>query len=52
MGSTEKGRSERRITAPWCGSRVAGWMVAAGKTAVLMDVHNLARFGGVFGFAG
>ena len=31
MGSTEKRRSERRITAPWCGSRVAGWRVAAGK---------------------
>ena len=38
MGSTEKGRSERRIAAPWCGSRVAGWRVAAGKTTVLMDV--------------
>ena len=44
MGSTEKGRSERRIIAPSCGSRVAGWSVAAGITTVLM--------GGVFGFAG
>ena len=41
MGSTEKGRSERRITAPWCGSRVAGWRVAAEKKAVLMDVITL-----------
>ena len=41
MGSAEKGRSERRITAPRCGSRVAGWRVVAGKTAVLMDVITL-----------
>ena len=41
MGSTENGRSERRITAPWCGSRVAGWRVVAGKTAVLMGVITL-----------
>ena len=38
MGSTEKGRFESRITAPWCGSRVAGWRVAAGKTTVLIGV--------------
>ena len=38
MGSTEKGRSFRRITTLWCGSRVAGWRVAAGKTTVMMDV--------------
>ena len=36
-----KGRFGRRITAPWCGSRVAGWRVAAGKTAVLMGVITL-----------
>ena len=41
MGSTEKGRLESRITAPWCGSRVAGWRVAAGKKAVLMGVITL-----------
>ena len=41
MGSTEKGKSESRIAAPWCGSRVAGWRVAAGKTAVQMDVITL-----------
>ena len=38
MGSAENGMSERRITAPWCGSRVAGCRVAAGKTTVLTDV--------------
>ena len=38
MSSTEKGRFESRIKAPWCGSRVAGWRVAAGKTTVLMCV--------------
>ena len=31
MGCTKKGRFESQITAPWCGSRVAGWRVAAGK---------------------
>ena len=41
MCSTEKGRSERRITAPWCGSRVASWTVAFGKTTLLMDVITL-----------
>ena len=42
MGSSEKGRSDRRITIPWCGSRVAGRRVtaaaAAGKTTILLDV--------------
>ena len=43
MGSTEKGMPERRITAPWCGSRVAGWRVAVGKTTVsLADIASLA----------
>ena len=37
MGSAEKGRFGRRITALWCCSRVA----AAGKTAVLMGVLTL-----------
>ena len=41
MGSPEKGRCGRRITAPWCGSKVAGWRVAAGETAVLMGVITL-----------
>ena len=41
MGSTEKGRLESRITAPWCGSRVAGWRVAAGKTTGLIGVLSL-----------
>ena len=41
MGSTEKGRFESRITAPWCGSRVAGWRVAAGKATVLIGVFSL-----------
>ena len=41
MGSTEKGRFERRITAPWCGSRAAGWRVAAGKTTVLIGGRRL-----------
>ena len=41
MSSTEKGRFESRIKAPWCGSRVAGWRVAAGKTTVLMCVLSL-----------
>ena len=41
MGSTEKGRYESRITAPWCGSRIAGWRVAAGKTTVLIGVLSL-----------
>ena len=41
MGSTENGKSERRITAPWCGSRAAGWRVAAGKAAVLIGVISL-----------
>ena len=35
--------SERRITAPWCGSRVAAWRVAVGKTIVpLADITSLA----------
>ena len=38
MGSFEKGRFGRRITALWCGSRVAGWRVVAGTTAVLVGV--------------
>ena len=38
MDCTMNGWSERRITAPWCGSRVAGWRVAVGKTTVLMAV--------------
>ena len=41
MGCTEKGRFESRIRAPWSGSRVAGWRVAAGKTTVLMGVISL-----------
>ena len=41
MGSTEKGRFGSRITAPWCGSRVPGWTVAAGKTTVLTGVLSL-----------
>ena len=41
MGSTETGRFESRITAPWYGSRVAGWRVAAGKTTVLISVFSL-----------
>ena len=41
MGFTEKGRFESRITAPWCGSRVAGWRVAAGTTTVLLGVLSL-----------
>ena len=52
MGSTEKGRSFRRITAPWCGSRVAGWRVAAGKTTVMMDVLTSLASEASFGFAG
>ena len=53
MGSTGKGRFESRIAAPWCGSRVAGWRVAAGKTTVSDRlILILARFGSVFGFAG
>ena len=38
MGSTEIGRLESRITAPWCGSRVARWSVVDGKTTVLSGV--------------
>ena len=41
MGSTEKGRFESRNTAFWCGSRAAGWRVAAGKTTVLIGVLSL-----------
>ena len=41
MGSTEKGWFESRITAPWCGSRVAGWRVAVGKTTVLIGVSSM-----------
>ena len=43
MGSSDNGMSERRITAPWCGSRGAGWRVAVGKTTVsLADITSLA----------
>ena len=45
LGSTEKGRFESRITDPWCGSRVAGWRVAAGKTTVLIGVLSLLTSG-------
>ena len=38
MCSTEKGRFVSRITDPWCGSRAAGWRVAAEKMTALMEV--------------
>ena len=52
MGSTEKGRIESQITAPWCGSRDAGWRVAAGKTTVLMGILSLLTSEEVFGSGG
>ena len=43
MGSTVNEVFERRITASWCGSRVAGWRVAVVKTsASLVDLASLA----------
>ena len=33
MGSTANEEFERRITASWCGSRVAGWRIAVVKTS-------------------
>ena len=46
MGSTANEVSERRITASWCGSRVAGWRVAVVKTsASLVDIASFASKG-------
>ena len=44
MGSTANEVSERRITASWCGSRVAGWRKAVVKTsASLVDIPRSLR---------
>ena len=40
MGSTEKGMFESQNTDPWCGSRAAGWRVAAEKMTTLMRVPS------------
>ena len=43
MGSTANEVSERRVTASWCGSRVAGWRIAVVKTsASLVDKASFA----------
>ena len=52
MGSSDKGGLEDESQVFWCGSRVAGWRVDAGKMTVLMNVTSSLASGGVFGFAG
>ena len=37
MGSTANEVFKRRITASWCGSRVAGWRIAVVKTSASLD---------------
>ena len=49
MGSTANGVSERRIRASWCGSRLAGWRVAAGTTsASLVDMASFASMASLY----
>ena len=52
MGSTSNEVFERRITASWCGSRVAGWRIAVVKTsASLVDITSFASMASLV-FAG